>query len=464
MRSRSAALLVVMVLAGAACGARLTSEQRTAGIQGGGTGGGSAVGDTGTAPGIGEAGQGPAAGTGTGIGAAPGSGPGALPSAPAGGNGGATDIGVTGTSVTIAVASDVSGVQPGLFKSTHQAMTALAAYVNSQGGVYGRALKPLLLDTKIDAVANKAAVAEACDKAFALVGSMSALDDGGAGEGERCGIPDISAITVNGARTLAKNVYPAYAVRPDLFMIGTANYIKEEFPQAVRKAAILWLNVGVTQVTSRQRMRALESVGFEFIYKQEVQALEANYTPFVLEMDDLGVEYVTMVGNYESIVRLMKAAFQQSWRPAVWDWDSVAYSAGFLKGGRPVEGSLVFLNTAIFEEAASNPEMQLYMRWLSRVAPGAKPDYFGLYAWSAGRLFVQAATAAGPQLTRRRVFDELRKIHAWNGFGIHAVHDIGNKMPTHCFLYVEVKGGTFVRRDPASGWMCNKGGLIRASG
>ena len=68
--------------------------------------------------------------------------------------------------------------------------------VNNQGGIYGRAIKPLLLDSKADAVANQAAVTDACEKSFALIGSMSAFDNGGAEAGEKCGIPDVSAIAV----------------------------------------------------------------------------------------------------------------------------------------------------------------------------------------------------------------------------------------------------------------------------
>src|SRR6185436_19419730 len=101
---------------------------------------------------------------------------------------------------------------------------AFATMVNSGGGLCGRAVKPLLLDTKADSTQNNAAVTQACSDAFALVGSMSAFDNGGASAGESCGIPDLTAITVNGERVKARNVYPMYPVRPDKIPIGPANY------------------------------------------------------------------------------------------------------------------------------------------------------------------------------------------------------------------------------------------------
>jgi hypothetical protein len=207
-------------------------------------------------------------------------------------------------------------------------------------------------------------------------------------------------------------------------------------------------------------MEAYQGIGFQFDYVQEVQVLEANYSPFVQEMKDRGIKYVTMVANYQSIVRLLKAMDQADWYPEVRDWDSVAYSAGFLAGGSPTEGSLVFVNTNILEEASSNPEMQLYINWLGRVAPSSKPDYFGFYAWSAGRFFVKIAETLGPTLKRAAFLDEVKKINSWDGNKLHVAHNIGGKLMSPCFLYLEVKGGRFVRKAPTSSFMCDKGGIV----
>jgi ABC-type branched-subunit amino acid transport system substrate-binding protein len=451
----------------AACGARLTREQKLAGI-GSLTGGSSTettgsatdttTGETTTTGGTtGASTTGSAAGTGTGA---------AAPSAcgnPA--TNPASDIGVTKNQVVVATASDVSGVQAALFKSTHQAMAALTAMVNSQGGVCGRTIKFRPIDTKADSSANSAAVRDACDSAFALVGSMSAFDNGGASAGEGCGIPDLTAITVNGARAKASNVYPIYPIRPDKLAIGTANYIKEKYPDVIKKAAMVYLNAAVTKSNALQRVKAYEGVGFDFsgrIY--EVQVLEPNYSVYVQKMKDAGVEYVSMVANYQSIQKLLQAMEQADWYPKVRDWDSVAYSPAFAtqngKPFTPANGSLVFLNTAISEEASSNQEMQLYNQWLGRVAPGAKPDYFGFYAWSAGRLFVKLATQVGAKLTRKAFLDAVKALHSWDGNGLHAAHNVGSKLMSPCFMYLEIQNGRFIRKDPASGFICNKGGIV----
>src|SRR5206468_1281748 len=61
-------------------------------------------------------------------------------------NGGATDTGVTATSINIATIYDGTGPEPGLFNAAKDATIAAAAYVNSQGGIFGRQVHVDALD------------------------------------------------------------------------------------------------------------------------------------------------------------------------------------------------------------------------------------------------------------------------------------------------------------------------------
>jgi ABC-type branched-subunit amino acid transport system substrate-binding protein len=223
---------------------------------------------------------------------------------------------------------------------------------------------------------------------------------------------------------------------------------------------VLFLNQAVTRSNALARKKAWESVGFRFIYEAEVQVLEANYTRFVQEMRDRGVQYVTMVSDYQSLVRLQKAMKQQGYTPKVRSWDSVAYDGGYLKESTVVEGSQVFINTAMIEEAASNNEMQLYTQWLQRASPGAVPDYFGIHTWSAFRLFQKLAAEIGPDLTRAKLLAALKATKEWGANGMHAPHQTGAKTPSTCNVTLVAKGGKFQRLAPASGFDCS-GGLAK---
>ena len=75
-------------------------------------------------------------------------------------------------------------------------------------------------------------------------------------------------------------------------------------------------------------------------------------------------------------------------------------------------------------------------------------------AWSAGRLFQKAALTAGPRLTRKALFAQLKQIHSWSDYGLHVTQDIGNKREANCTLYMEIRNQQFTRIFPSSGWSC----------
>ncbi len=445
----------------AACGSRLTEDERNVAI-GVLTGGSSAAatdtGDTGTSGGTIDTSDGGVASGGGGT-ETGGDGGGTTAASSCAKASKGTDTGVTASQIKLATLADISGVQPGLFQSAHQAARAAGAYINSTGGICGRQVEVLPLDSKTDAGGNRSAMLEACDSAFAVVGSMSAFDEGSAQPGQECGIPDITAITTNLAKYRATNVFPVYPQGPNS-STTSARYIAKRFPDVIKNAAILWLNQAVTKSNADNRKKVWQSVGYKFVYEAEVQVLEANYTRFVSEMENRGVQYVTMVADYQNIVRLQKTMRQQGFIPKVRDWDSVAYDRDYLADRQAVEGSFIFINTAMIEEASANAEMKLYTDWLQRASPGAVPDYFGLHAWSAYRLFQKLASDIGRDLTRKKLLDALKATKEWGANGLHGPHQIGAKVPTSCNLYVEVKGGKFQRMAPASGFDCS-GNIFR---
>jgi len=131
-------------------GSSAVGEQASAGASGGGAGdtatpgaaGGASAGSSGGAVAGGGSGgaTGPTSAGGNAV-AAP---------APPGGNGGATDVGVTATSITVGNISDLGGPVPGLFQGGPYGTQAYFDYINSQGGVYGRKLQLKVNDDQLD--------------------------------------------------------------------------------------------------------------------------------------------------------------------------------------------------------------------------------------------------------------------------------------------------------------------------
>jgi hypothetical protein len=448
-RNGAVVLLAITALLVSACGSRLSGRALTTaeGAGGGGsTGSGGASGGgasgTGTAGSTGSAGSaakgtsglsgGTAGSAGTGSsGGTPGGGSTAGTAAPAGGNGGATDVGVTANSITVGNITSISGVAPGLTQSAQQATQAWAAYENSQGGIFGRQIKVQTADDGNDSGQNFAAASQDCTSDFAMVGNASGFDDGGATAVAKCGIPDMAAeVSTTAAGNVPQIFGPGNA---HYWPLGPANYLKSKYPNAVKKAAMIYLNVPATADEATREMKAYSSVGFNYIYTVSATPTQSSYGPVVLAMQQKGVQYVT------------------------------EYSPDFIKQTQPgSNGDLVLMATAAYEEAGSNLGMQLYLQWLSRVAPGAKHDIFGAFAWSAGLAFAQAARAVGPHLTRAGLLAQLAQIHNWTGGGVQPPEDLGNHVPSACFSYFTMQGSSFNRTYPAAAntFDCT-GGLYR---
>ncbi len=379
-------------------------------------------------------------------------------------NGGATDTGVTATQITVGNITSITGVAPGLTKSAQQATEAWAAYVNSQGGICGRVVKVDTYDDGNTSSGNYAAAEAACAKDFALVGGASGFDDGTASAVSKCNMPDVAAENSTQAAGNAPEIFAASPGNAHYWPTGPAVYLAKTYPAAVQAAAMIYLNVPATEQEAQAQMSTFEKEGFRYLYTVSVSPTEPNYAPYVQAMESRHVEYVTEWSDDNSAARLVQAMAQANFTPQVVDWNAEMYTPVFLQEtDGQAAGDLVLMASAPYEEASSNPGMQLFLSWMNRVAPGFTHDIFAEYAWSAGLAFEQAAKAVGPHLTRSALLSQLAHIHQWDGGGVTPPVDIGSRLPNACFSYFKVdsSGDGYTRLYPqqVNTYDCTSGGL-----
>jgi ABC-type branched-subunit amino acid transport system substrate-binding protein len=466
------AMATCLALVLAACGSALDPEtvRMANGTAAGGAVGsdGALSGDlAGTDPGAADAGTGddPGAaggGSGTTTGGSGGSGGGSAAattganSATGGTRAGSCDgfknqTGITNDKIVIANASDISGPVPGLFESAQQAVKAYVAYFNATSDVCGRKLELLELDSRTDAGADQQAYARACESAFAAVGSMSAFDSGGAGTAARCGLPDLRSANVSSERQACASCFGVQSANPATFQNAVPDHIIKNYPKAADNAAYVWINAGVGPLNAQNQARAMERRGMRFVYKQSIDVSEFNYAPYVQQMKDKGVEYVQFLGAYQQAVRLAQAMQQQSFTPQAFVLDPTGYDPRYVEsGGSAVEGTKIFINISMFEEARRNKEMALYQQWLQQVKPGATPTFFGVFSWSAARLFVEQSIALGGRLSRRTLVDSVRRVDNWTANGLHSRQHTGSKETGDCWRWIRLQKGRWVPEGPTS--------------
>jgi ABC-type branched-subunit amino acid transport system substrate-binding protein len=357
-------------------------------------------------------------------------------------------IGVTDTKITIANASDISGLVPGLFKDAQQAVRAYVAYFNAGQEICGRKLEYLPLDSRLDAGGDQQAAQQACEKAFAMVGSMSAFDSGGASAVSGCGIPDLRVATVTPSRLHSKVTYAVNSLAVNLVPGVVPQYFLKTHHEATQHAAFLYLNAGSGLANGKSQIAAYKKAGYTFIYEQAIDPLDVNYTPYILEMKNRGVQYVQFVGDYNSAARLAKVMAAQQFKPDVYLLDSEGYDFKFVRLAGPAgEGTRLFTNSALLEEASSNEEMRRYIGWLGKVAPNSYPTYFGMFAWSAARLFTEQAIQLGGRLDRASLLAALAEVDGWDGHGLFTPQAIGKRTTSGCTTILRLQKGKWVRES-----------------
>lgn len=371
------------------------------------------------------------------------------PNAPAAPNGAScagfkNGPGISNDTVRIGNASDISGPVPGLFTAAQQATRAYVEYFNNTGGrICGRKLALDLYDTHTDGGGDQQAYTKGCAKDFAMVGSMSAFDSGGARTAQSCGVPDIRAISTTVERGTCRTCFSAQPAGPDAFQNAVPDFIKRR--TGGQNAAMLYINVGASAANGKSQAQHMTRRGMKFVVNRGIDIAEFNYSPYVQEMKDKKVQSVQFIASSAQFVRMAQAMKSADFHPKVFLLDPSAYNDGFTgPGGAAVNGTYVFTNFVPFEEARSNAEMTLYTRYLQQVAPGAKPTFFGLFAWSSARLFVQQAVKLGGKLNRASLIASMRGVDNWTSNGAHAPQHVGSKKIADCWRFIQWNGKAWV--------------------
>ena len=454
MKTRSTALLCAFALVLAACGSRLSDDDLASGA---GTGGGPAV----TTPaGTGSSGAGITEGpddSGPKVGTLPvpcgeAEGGGA-PAAPTGG-----DPGVSADAIKIAVISDRAAVVKVPTASIEESMQAFVDFCNGFGGINGRKLELLKIDSKL--FSHLEATKEACDAGvFAIVGSGSVTDNQGAQQMVDCDLIEVPAYTVTAAKGLSDRLVAPLPNPTDFYNVGPARFMKEEHPDAVKKAAIIHGKIDAVDVQARRVKKAYEAQGFTFVYDKQTEVVQENYVAEAKAMKDAGVEYFTMVSSTQETVKMLHDMKTQGFEPEVLDLGQQFYDPEML--AEPgAEGAYVLLNTVPFEEKADSKALQAYLAAYDAVDSKGKPEptSLGVQAFSAGLLFATATKAVGDDLTRANVLAELKKVKKWDGGGLHFVSNPGDNHVATCFMYARIVKGEWVRYHPkkATTWTCDE--------
>ena len=389
-------------------------------------------------------------------------------SAGAGGSGGGQTAGVTANSITVGQVDDLSSPVPGLFKGAEDGAKAYFAYANSTGGVDGR---KLVLDARDSAFQGGTVTQDTQQQIahdFALVGGFSLLDSAEQPLIDAAHMPDVG-YPLSPQLASDRNVFSPLPSTSNDYPIGFMKYLAQTYPEAVKHTAVLWANAtSATQASEAAFERALKSEGFDIVYDRGFSPFESTFLTDVLQMKSLGVQLffsTQMPDTYAAT--LAKEMQQQSFTPVV--VQGAAYSSQLVSlAGSAGENMYIGQQYALYigQDAKAVPAVSLLDKWVKKVDPSANFEIETLYGWAAAQLFVQALRSAGSDPTRAKLVQALGKVTSFDAGGLIPQENPSANVPAQCWLLAQIKGGNVVRvaPTPATGFVCDPGGYLAASG
>ena len=378
--------------------------------------------------------------------------------APSGGNGGATDTGVTEDQIDLALLYSITGPAPGATAGSLRGANAYAAYINSQGGVFGRKVNITAFDNGFDPTKSQTACTQIVPKYFAVTGGFAL--------GDQSCFPVIKDTTMPWFQfsfspdfdSIPNYVFPGDG-DPTKVPTAPALALKQEFPDVTKVAAVYEDSPGnLEQLEHFKPM--YESAGFDYALTLPINASAASFTNYVVKIRDSGAQAILMdQASPITQSRLAKAMAQQGFKP-VFAQGSATYGASWHElagagaaGWTSTLSSLPYLDEAAMSSSEGGKNL---LTWFNKVNPGESLDLFAVFGWVSTQLLVDSIIKAGPNLTRAGVLEASKTITDFDADGLYAPADISTKAYSTCTILMQATDSGFEQLLPTgSGFDCD---------
>jgi hypothetical protein len=355
------------------------------------------------------------------------------------GDGGGTDTGLTADSIQVGTITDKGfAARPGLNEEMYDTAVAFAAWCNEHGGINGREL--VITDRDAALTEYNARIIDACSQDFALVGGGAVLDEADNGGRVECGLPNIAGYVVSRAARQAE-----LQVSPVPNPVGTLSFgayqeLAELHPELIDRYGTITSSFGSVLAVRDDTVAAAEELGYVEVYRDEYNSNgEANWAPFVEEMQAADVQVLEFVGEPTFFGQLLLAMQDVGYRPQYMIQQTNFYDETLVENsGAIAENVYVRTSYTPLELADENQATADYLELMERYNPGGKVAQLGMQSLSAFLLFAQAATACGADLTRECLIEEAGSVTEWTAGGLHERTNPAEDRPSPCYVQLAV--------------------------
>ena len=224
--------------------------------------------------------------------------------------------GITDTAIRVGVIADVEtgGIADGRSRSAWGGVAAWAEAVNLFGGLGGRQIEVVYIDTGL--FNHEAAIARACQgDIFAIVGSDALFDHEGLSQlgGEDCPVLDFPAVAHSPQRQGRAETFLSNPAPPAVAQVGPLQTLAETSPDGADAAAMILLDdLPTSVIRGEKEIEAALAQGYTTVLEPSIQLNSLLCAPQEL---------------YDQMT-------EQGARSLLWPTDGV-WLAQFLTGGHP---------------------------------------------------------------------------------------------------------------------------------
>ena len=283
--------------------------------------------------------------------------------------------------------------------------------------------------------------------------------------GAPTGLPDISAGITGVPQACSPVSFPIFPPQlmcstkdqhPQVYIgnQGGAKYLLKKHENDLHGPMIVAHDTMAAQLTG-QTLTAMAS-GAGITADQNVTRSardpQSAYTAIINQMKiDSSTYAFSAVGVNGAIALRSEAQVQGLNDPhIVWECPIGCYDKVLKANASVMDREYIAMNFLPFEEASSNATLRSFLKHVGR----DKANGFSVYGWSAGLAFAQAARATVAKvgvngLTRRSFLHEgIPTLTTFDAGGMLGTENLADKVPTPCFVLVQLRDGRFVRVHP----------------
>jgi branched-chain amino acid transport system substrate-binding protein len=225
-----------------------------------------------------------------------------------------------------------------------------------------------------------------------------------------------------------------------------------------RKAAILYCReVSLCTDLEQKISKFASQAGVQIAYRGQVSLAQPDYSAEVLQAKNAGAEAVIMVMDNASVIRALRSAHRQNYRPLV-SVQRASYDERFLRdGGAEVEGVFTAATVAPFNTA---PALTDFRAAAARLLPGVPLSTQHAEAWATGKMLEVMARRFQAEPTSNDFLEAVYSLRNETVGGLFPpltfARDTGHEATNQCVIPVKIEGGKFL---PASNdrWVCAPG-------